>query len=300
MGLSVVEMSDTMTTSEAIKPVSRHDGSGPMMSRSRVAGAVVAVALVVVAPLLVFRLLDSAPAGTPSSFSAIQVSPVAFVYGADGRTATLHVRTSIKSICAIAYGTSAARGQLATDPGMAASGDQNHAAFLTGLTPHTRYLYQMQAVGIDGRLYQSAVYTFHTPAAVRRTAGKDLAIGATVLKVSSVFSPDFAAKNAVDGDPATEWATQGDGNRAFITIDLHHTVRVSAVAFRTRSMGDGTAITKTYTATVDGKKTYGPFKASPGSGVNRVVFTGRIIRFSVVQSTGGNTGASEVAVYGKP
>ena len=127
-----------------------------------------------------------------------------------------------------------------------------------------------------------------------------MAIGATVLKVSSVFSPDFAAKYAVDGDPATDWATQGDGNHAFITIDLHHTVRVSAVAFRTRSMGDGTAITKTYTVTVDGKTTYGPFKASPGSAVSRVAFTGRVIRFSVVHSTGGNTGASEVAVYGKP
>jgi hypothetical protein len=158
----------------------------------------------------------------------------------------------------------------------------------------------MQAVGIDGRLYRSPVYTFHTPSAVHRTAGNDVAIGATVLKVSSVFSLDFAAKNAVDGDPGTEWATQGDGNHAFITIDLHRTVRVSAVAFRTRSMGDGTAITRTYSVTVDGKKTYGPFKASPGSAVNRVAFTGRVIRFSVVQSTGGNTGASEVAAYGKP
>lgn len=263
-----------MTTNEGFQPTRRHEHSGPAASRPWLVIAVVAVALLAVALWLVFRPLSSSPADPPNSFSAIQVGPVAFTFTSDGRMARLHVRTSIRSICAIAYGTSAAYGHLATDPAMAVSGDQNHAAFLTGLTPRTRYLYRMQAVGIDGRIYRSPVYTFHTPAAVRLVAGRNVAIGATVVRVSSVYSPDFVAKYAVDGDPGTEWATQGDGNHAFITIDLHHTVRVSAVAFRTRAMGDGKAITKTYSVTVDGKKTYGPFKASPGSAVNRVAFTG--------------------------
>jgi hypothetical protein len=221
------EMRHDVVTSRETESMSGRAQSGPNASRPWLVVAGVALVLFAAALFWIFHVLSS-PADTTGNFSAIQVGRVAFVYGPDSRTATLHVRTSIKSICAIAYGTSVARGHLATDPGMAASGDQNHAAFLTGLAPHTRYLYRMQAVGIDGRLYRSPVYIFHTPAAVRHAAGRNMAIGATVLKVSSEFSPDFAAKYAVDGDLGTEWASQGDGNHAFITIDLRHTVRVTA------------------------------------------------------------------------
>jgi hypothetical protein len=269
-------------------------------SRPWPVAAGVALALFAAALFLMFRLLSLSAGETPGNFSAIQVGRIVLVSASDGRTATLYVHTSIKAICAVAYGPTAPYGQLATDRAMDPSGHQDHAAFLTGLTPRTSYLYRLQGVGIDGRLYRSPVYSFQTPAATQQVDSRNVAIGASVLKVSSVFSPDFAAKYAVDGDPGTEWASQGDGNHAFITIKLRRTVRVIAVAFHTRSMGDGTAITKTYSVTVDGKKTYGPFRASPGSAVNRVAFTGQVIRFSVVQSTGGNTGASEVAVYGRP
>ena len=60
---------------------------------------------------------------------------------------------------------------------------------------------------------------------------------------------------------------------------------------------DGTAITHTYSVTVDGKKTYGPFPVVSAPAVNRVAFTGRVLRFNVVSSSGGNTGASEISVY---
>ncbi|MGI8827837.1 MAG: discoidin domain-containing protein [Chloroflexota bacterium] len=259
--------------------------------------AVAGLALAVAVALFVSRSASSNAEG-PVNFQAIQVGHIAMEADPSGRTAILRVHTAIKAICAVAYGRTGAYGHLATDRAMDPSGHQNHAAFLTGLQPGTAYVYRLQGVGVDGRLYRSPVYSFRTPVAVvSRLQGRDVAMGATVLKVSSAFSSDFAGKNAVDGDPGTEWASQGDGNHAFITIDLHRVVKAIGVAFRTRSMSDGTAITRTFSVTVDGKKTYGPFPASPYLKVDKIAFSGRIVRFSVVTSTGGNTGASEVAVY---
>ena len=77
--------------------------------------------------------------------------------------------------------------------------------------------------------------------------------------------------------------------------------KVSGVAFLTRAMSDGSAITRAFAVVVDGARRYGPFPA--GSRVDpkvaRVSFTGRRLRFEVVRSTGGNTGAAEVEVFSR-
>lgn len=125
----------------------------------------------------------------------------------------------------------------------------------------------------------------------------NVAVGAAVSAVSSEFSDAFAASNAVDGSGATEWSSAGDGDDAFIEIDLGDVYAIEGVGFRTRSMTDGTAVTTSFTITVDGT-TYGPFDAGPGLSIGLVEFEGRIIRFDVATSTGGNTGAIEVEVYG--
>lgn len=65
-------------------------------------------------------------------------------------------------------------------------------------------------------------------------------------------------------------------------------------------MSDGTALTTSYTVTVDSSRTYGPFQAEPGLAVANVSFTGRMVRFDVQTSTGGNAGAVEVEVYSVP
>lgn len=237
----------------------------------------------------------SAPSGTVRRFDAIRAGRIALVPDPSGAGATLRVRTSIKAVCAVAYGRTTAFGRLATDGAMNPTGHQNHRAVLTGLKPATTYRYRLQGVGADGHLYQSRIYTFRTPAAAGSLVGRDVTHGARVLAVSSAFSPGYAGKNAVDGNPATEWSSRGDGSRAFITIDLRRRYRIRGVAFRTRSMSDGTAITRLFRVTVDGRRTYGPFPAGPR--IERVNFTGRVIRFSVVRSTGGNTGATEVEVF---
>jgi len=73
-------------------------------------------------------------------------------------------------------------------------------------------------------------------------------------------------------------------------------VQAIAVAFNTRTMSDGTTTTESFTITVDGADTFGPFP----TGRTDLEFTGRIVRFDVDRSTGGNTGALEIEVFEGP
>jgi hypothetical protein len=123
-----------------------------------------------------------------------------------------------------------------------------------------------------------------------------------VIGVSSEYSASFAAANAIDENPDTEWSSKGDGNGAFITLDLGAPRRIAAVEFITRSMADGTAITSTYSVTVDGTRTLGPFPAGTrvDPKASAVSVTGRTLRFQVTTSSGGNTGAIEIRVLAPP
>ena len=52
-----------------------------------------------------------------------------------------------------------------------------------------------------------------------------------------------------------------------------------------------------FTVTV-GSREYGPFDAGPGLSVAEFAATGSKLRIDVATSTGGNTGAIEIEVYG--
>ena len=67
-------------------------------------------------------------------------------------------------------------------------------------------------------------------------------------------------------------------------------------------MADGTAITTTYTVTVDDGRSAGPFAAATVAepDVAPLDAVGRRLRFDVDASTGGNVGAVEIRVYGTP
>lgn len=212
-----------------------------------------------------------------------------------GRFVTLQVTTNMDAVCAVAFGETEDLGSLATDQDMGAAGHSDHKVVLGGLEPDTEYFYRLQGVGVDGRLYRSDLLTFRTPAASAEPV-RNVALDADVIDVSSEFSEAFAADNAMDGDPSTEWSTQGDGDNAYIVLDLGRDVEVVAVGFHTRTMSDGTAETATFTVTVDDEETYGPYPV----GLSEVSFTGRILRFDVEESTGGNTGATEIEVFAAP
>ncbi len=219
--------------------------------------------------------------------------------GPDGVSASVQVTTTIDMVCAVVYGTTPELGDgIATDSDMGGGAHSDHEAVLTGLEPDTEYHFRVQGSGSDGRLYRSELLTFRTPdTGPLESPGENAAIGADVVAVSSEFSDAFAATNAVDGDPATEWSTAGDGDDAWITIDLGERVDVVGISVRSREMGDGTSIINTFTVTVDEGETLGPFEAGSGSAVVDVTFSGQKLRFDAVDTTGGNTGAVEIEIY---
>ena len=238
------------------------------------------------------------PAAAPDldtviDFAAIQAGDVRIDTDPSGTSATITVSTTIDAACAVVFGEDETLGRLALDADMGAAAHRDHRVILGGLQPTTTYVFRLQGSGIDGRLYRSQLYSITTPEA-SASAPSDLAIGARVVEVSSEYSEAFAATNVVDGDPSTAWSTKGDGDAAFITLDLGRPTDIGAVAFQTRQMSDGTAITETFTVTADGTS-HGPF---PASATVPLEVTAQFLRFDVEASTGGNTGATEIEVFG--
>jgi hypothetical protein len=224
----------------------------------------------------------------------------------------VRIDTKIPVVCAAAYGTTTAYGQLSTDTDMAGGAHSNHHPLLTGLQPDTEYHLRLQGVGPDGTLYQSKDYTFRTPQAQSgeaRPSGTNLALlsnGARVVGVSSNFGGGdnesaFGANHAFDGDPGTQWSSNGDGNKAWVEIELAHQAHVNNIGFWTRTMGSSAQI-NSFRVIDDGGKQYGPFKLADASQAHYfpVDFTTKRLRFEVVDSSGGNTGAVEIEVYGQP
>ena len=275
-----------------------HTRMGDRTAVSRAKFVLAALVTMAMSAVAGFAIRDLFAPSAVAPFSTIQAGEVAVSPETGGTAATLRVATTIDAVCAVAYGETADLGQLATDQDMSAGPHRQHAPLMKRLRPDTTYFYRLQGTGVDGRLYQSPLLTFRSANAAAQPLGRNLAVGARVVDVSSEFSSSFAAKNAVDGNDATEWSSRGDGDKAFITIDLGRPRKISGVAFRTRAMTDGTAITRTFSVMVDGKDTFGPFPTSPQSRIAEVSFTGQVLRFSVLESTGGNTGAIEVEAYG--
>ncbi|WP_346621782.1 discoidin domain-containing protein [Blastococcus montanus] len=257
------------------------------------------------APVAVVLLAGCAAPAVPSAAgpevrAAEQVFVEAPVVVPDpsGTTATLQVSTSIDMACAVVFGRDESLGEgIATDADMGGGAHADHRATMRGLEPGTEYFYRVQGSGADGSLYRSELMSFRTlPAEAGAGAGANVAPGAEVVDVSSEFSDAFAAANAVDGDLGTEWSSRGDGDDASITVDLGRDVRVGGVALRSRSMSDGSSVVETFTVTVDGGQTYGPFEAGAAAVVNELDVTGRVLRIDAVSTTGGNTGAAEIEV----
>ena len=106
-------------------------------------------------------------------------------------------------------------------------------------------------VSRDGTLYRSQDYTFHTPKGdaagtqpETRPTGTNLALlsgGAKIAGVSSNYGGDntssFGANNAFDGNPATQWSSNGDGDKAWIEVELPTSAHITGIGFWSRTMG---------------------------------------------------------------
>lgn len=265
------------------------------------------VALVLVLALAAAACGESS-ASEVRPFSEIQASEFSFEADPlDPGRAIFRVTTTEPSICSITWGPTEELGNQNNSLSMNGTGIIQHDVILPGAMAGETYYFTVQGSTADGTLFQSELATFTVPDGglddrgdADPDRGPNLAVGAMVVDVSSEFNASFAADNAVDGDPSTEWSTRGDGDGGFITIDLGATAEIGGLEFITRSMADGSAITTEYRVTIDGGDTLGPFPA--GSPADRrfqeVTATGRVLRFDIVSSTGGNTGAVEIGVYG--
>ena len=261
--------------------------------------------------LTVGLLALSACAGSASSgvdvqpFSDVQDSD--FVFEADPTNPArgiFRVTTTELMICAIVWGETGDFGNFNNSLDMAGTGIVQHDVFLPGAEPGVEYEFVVQGTTADGTLYRSEPGMFVLPE-VEATAGTvdrgpNLAGGAAIVDVSSEFGDGFAAENAVDGDLNTEWSSAGDGDDASITIDLGGTNEITAIEFLTRSMTDGSATAESFTVTVDDGETLGPFAAGNPADPRpaEVDVAGAVFTFDVDSSTGGNTGAVEIRLYG--
>jgi hypothetical protein len=220
-------------------------------------------------------------------------------------------------MCNVAYGTDTTYGRLATMP-MMDGAVRDHAVTLTGLTPNTTYHFRLSLTDEQARLYQSSDLVFTTAAAIETESAvpsdqpegenlASLAAGARVTGVSSNFGGGandsaFGAENALDGQPNTEWSSNGDGDDAWIEVELAQAYDVHTVGFWTRTMRNDTAQIFRFTVTTDGGQTFGPFDLPDAAQIYYfpVQFTARTLRFDAVDTNTGNTGAVDILVYGTP
>lgn len=243
-----------------------------------------------VAIVLALGLMATVNAAEVRDFEEITASEVVITPDPSGRAAILEVDTTIEAACSVVYGTDESFGHIAVDSDMDGGAHADHSPVLGGLEPGTTYLYRLQGTATDGTIYASEIMTFETPAALDGPA--NLALDATIAGVSSEWSDAFGAANAFDGDPSTEWSSKGDGDDAWVEIDLGEPMDIGEVIYRTRSMSDGTAITFTYGLSVDGAPV-GTFVAEEPA---MLEMTGQVLRFDIDSSTGGNTGAIDILV----
>lgn len=230
--------------------------------------------------------------------------------------ATLRFDTAIETTCEARFGLAEnALDRSAVDPSMDPANPYGieHDVPLPSLQPATTYFVRAYARDRDGTEYLSEALSFQTLPASTVTGDEPvnvarLSMGATVSAVSSNFgggdnNSTWGANNAIDGNLATEWSSFGDGNDAFMVIDLGASRSVEELRFQSRQMTDGTSIIRSLTITVDDGEALGPYQTPSPDVLYFIPFEpaleGRRFRIDAVDTSGGNTGAKEIQLFSR-
>ncbi len=230
-------------------------------------------------------------------------------FASDG-TATLPITTTISVACTIVYGSTPEFGRLTLDQDMAGGTHADHSPLLSNLESNTEYYFRVQGVDDLGVIYLSDLMTFTTPDfAALETEITNLAspaLGAEIIGYSSAFGnagldERWGAGSAFDDNPRSEWATAGDGDNAWIEVELASRARITGVEFWSRAMTNGSSITLAFTVTTDSGEVYGPFTVPDTTMpyLFDVEIEASSLRFDLMETTGGNTGVVNIAVYGE-
>jgi hypothetical protein len=269
--------------------------------RLRPAPMLLRAALLIVVALVTPAAVAQEAALPVLPIEPLLAAPVALDVTGAG-TAVLSITTTVDLACVVVYGPDDGFGSLAVDVDMGASAHRDHLVMLRDLEPDTEYHYRLQGSDPDGNLYASETLRFRTPPRASPEAGwtnvARVDLGARVVEVSSEFGAAFAAVHAIDGDARSEWSSRGDGDEAFITIELPSSVEFVGFGLWTRTMGASAQISSFEVVTEQGEA-FGPFEIADAAALHRFDAEGRGQRFTfrVVASSGGNTGAVEVAVF---
>ena len=139
--------------------------------------------------------------------------------------------------------------------------------------------------------------------------GENLALtanGTRVVEVSSNFggggmNSAYGAIKALDGDPSTEWSSNGDGDDAWIEIELPSRTNITSIGIWTRTMGTSAEISS-FRVVDELGGIVGPFTLEHATGIHHfdTDFEARRLRFEVIDSSGGNTGLVEMQIFGEP
>lgn len=228
-------------------------------------------------------------------------------------SAALVAVTKQNVVCAVSYGPASSYGRISADSVMSPEGHTEHHHLLRDLQPDTQYHYKWSLIGPDGTVYRSEDLTFRT--ALMDTSSSQLPItenlallgsGTRITGTSSIFGggendSTWGANHAIDGDTGTEWSTDGDGDGAWIEIELPTMTHVTSLGFWTRTMGMSAEVLS-FQVVTDKGEVHGPFDLDDASSIHYFPtdLTGKRLRFEAINTSGGNTGAVEIEVYGEP
>ena len=262
----------------------------------------------------VFCWLLLAPLGCGGEKGTTELSDVRIEEIADSR-AVIRFETTQPASGEVAFGTSGDElDQTALDIAMD-YGDLSftHEVPLEDLKPDTEYYWRIKAVDRDDVVLRSELDSFTTeeadPDAAPEPEGDNVALlsaGAEVFEVSSNWGSGkddsvYGANNAFDSKMATEWASDGDADEAWIELEFGGVRKITSWAFRSRHMADGTASIREVELAFDGDTERGPFDTPDPT--KRYVFPieppveASRVRIKAVKTSGGDTGAREISFY---
>ncbi len=253
----------------------------------------------------------SCSSGDSGAIKSLNALPGGFdgphVQNIGAHSADIIFKSQIPIVCNVAYGKDKTYGRIAL---MAMTGPiTDHDVSLLSLESAATYHYRITITDTSSVVYQSGDYTFSTASATGlqgKPAGTNVAAaaaGARVAGVSSNFgngdlNSSFGGNKAIDGRTDTAWSSNGDGDKAWIEIELAQTYDLSAIGFQTRTMGDTAQITS-FRAVTDSGTQLGPFSLPDAATIYYFPVNAKTktLRFEVVSSSGGNTGAVEIEAY---
>jgi hypothetical protein len=229
--------------------------------------------------------------------------------------AVVRFTTDIETSCEVRFGFAEdALAQSATDPNMDPENPYaiEHQVPLEDLPPDTVVYFRAAVTTKGERTFLSPVDTFTTLAADDapvRTNVALIAAGSEVTDRSSNYGgaaddATWGANNAIDGSMSTEWSSNGDGDDAFVTLDLGTERELTGFGFRSRKMSDGSAIITSVTLLLDDATFLGPFDTPDPDTLYVFDFDPpqltTTVRLDAETTTGGNTGAKEIELYTTP